>query len=81
MTTTEVSSRELRADVSAVLRRVEEGEELTVTVGGRPVARLTPLRRRPRTIPTATLLAALDRVSADPELAHELADQLPHTTD
>lgn len=37
--------RELRQDASGVLRRVEAGERLLVTVSGRPVARLEPLGR------------------------------------
>ncbi|MDR0591951.1 MAG: type II toxin-antitoxin system prevent-host-death family antitoxin, partial [Bifidobacteriaceae bacterium] len=40
--------RKLRQDASAVVRRVEAGAELTVTVQGRPVARLVPLENRPR---------------------------------
>jgi len=41
-----VSVRELRNTVSEVLRRVEGGERVTVTVDRRPVAELVPLRRR-----------------------------------
>lgn len=37
--------KELRDQVSEVLRRVEAGETLTVTVAGREVAELTPLRK------------------------------------
>ncbi|MGH3472552.1 MAG: type II toxin-antitoxin system Phd/YefM family antitoxin [Nocardioidaceae bacterium] len=37
---------ELRNTVSEVLRRVESGERLTVTVDRRPVAEIVPLRRR-----------------------------------
>lgn len=40
-----IQQKELRNDVGAVLRRVEAGERLTVTVAGRPVAELAPLRR------------------------------------
>jgi len=40
-------SGELRNDVSAVLRRVEAGEHLTVTVSGRRVAELVPLAPGP----------------------------------
>lgn len=43
---TEIALRELRNNTSEVLRRVENGEELDVTVNGRPVARLVPLPRR-----------------------------------
>jgi len=41
-----IAQKELRNDVSAVLRRVEAGETMTVTVAGRPVAELRPVRRR-----------------------------------
>ena len=47
-----ISVRDLRNSVSEVLRRVESGERLTVTVGRRPVAEIVPLRRR-RTVPSA----------------------------
>jgi prevent-host-death family protein len=39
----QIAQRELRNDVSAVLRRAEQGERFTITVGGRPVAELGPL--------------------------------------
>ena len=41
-----IPQKELRNNVSDVLRRVEAGEEFTVTVAGRPVARLGPARPR-----------------------------------
>jgi prevent-host-death family protein len=41
-----IPQKELRNDVGAVLRRAEAGEELTITVAGRPVARLGPVGRR-----------------------------------
>jgi prevent-host-death family protein len=37
-----VQQKELRNNVGKVLRRAEDGEELTITVSGRPVARLGP---------------------------------------
>ncbi len=42
-----IAQKELRNDVGKVLRRAEAGEEITVTVSGRPVARLGPLDRSP----------------------------------
>jgi prevent-host-death family protein len=45
---TEIPDGELREHVSEVLRRVEAGEELVVTVDGRPVAELRPVRQRDR---------------------------------
>ena len=41
-----IPQKELRNNVGAVLRRAEAGEEFTVTVAGRPVARLGPARPR-----------------------------------
>ena len=77
----EIPSRDLRNDVSGVLRRVEAGESLTVNVSGRPVARLVPLAPRPTGIPTSNLFAALERIAADRDLVAELRDALPDTTD
>ncbi len=56
---TTIPQRELRNDVSAVLRRVAAGEEFIVTVSGRPVAELRPLVRKRRFVPTDELFAAL----------------------
>ncbi len=41
-----IPQKELRNNVGEVLRRAEAGEEFTITVAGRPVARLGPARRR-----------------------------------
>ena len=41
-----IPQKELRNNVGEVLRRAEAGEELTVTVADRPVARLGPIRPR-----------------------------------
>jgi prevent-host-death family protein len=38
-----VGLRELRQQASELVRRVEGGEEVTVTVAGRPSARLVPI--------------------------------------
>ena len=43
---TVIPQKELRNNVADVLRRAEAGEEFTITVAGRPVARLGPARRR-----------------------------------
>ena len=40
-----VGLRELRQDASGLLRRVERGEEIIITVSGRPSARLVPARQ------------------------------------
>ena len=41
---TTVGLRELRQDASELVRRVEAGEEITISVSGRPSAVLVPVR-------------------------------------
>jgi prevent-host-death family protein len=76
-----VSIRDLRNDASAVVRRVESGETLVVTVDRRPVATLAPLPRKRTYVPMAEILASLRTVSADPGLLDDLRQLLPETTD
>ncbi|MHB1782769.1 MAG: type II toxin-antitoxin system Phd/YefM family antitoxin [Acidimicrobiales bacterium] len=78
---TDIPARDLRNDVSDVLRRVEHGERLRVTVSGRPVAELLPLPSRPSSMAWSAFVRDSDRWRADPGLARELADLLPDTTD
>jgi prevent-host-death family protein len=40
-----VGLRELRQRASEIVRKVEDGEEMTVTVQGRPAIRLVPVTR------------------------------------
>lgn len=42
----EIPQRELRNNISAVLREVEAGQAVRVTVRGRPVAELVPVSSR-----------------------------------
>jgi prevent-host-death family protein len=77
----DIPARDLRNDVSAVLRRVEAGEHLRVTVSGRPVAEIVPLPKRPRSIPWDAFVQGSERWRADPGLLDELEDLLPGTTD
>jgi prevent-host-death family protein len=75
----DVSVRELRNHTAEVLRRVEAGERLRVTVDRRPVAELAPLPARDAWVPRPRVIAAL--VQADAALRDELADALPDTVD
>jgi len=77
----DVPVRDLRNDVSAVLRRVEAGERLRVTVSGRPVAELVPLAARPRSMSWDSFAKDGEGWRADAGLARELAHLLPETTD
>jgi prevent-host-death family protein len=65
-----IPQKELRNNVAEVLRRAEAGEELTITVSGRPVATLGPARRR-RWVPSSDL-AELWRSPPDPTLEEDL---------
>lgn len=78
---TDVAARELRNNVSGVLRRVEAGERLRVTVSGRPVAELVPLPKRQQTMSWQHFTHLLEEGRADPGLAAELAELLPDSTD
>lgn len=75
-----VSVRELRNKVSEVLRRVESGERITVTVDRRPIAELRPLRRR-GPVPAADAWEISRRWSADRGLLADLQQVVPDTTD
>jgi prevent-host-death family protein len=75
----DVSVRELRNHTAEVLRRVEAGERLRVTVDRRPVAELAPLPSRDVWVPRARVLDALTQ--ADAALRDELAEALPDTVD
>ncbi len=68
---TTISLRELRNTVSEVLRRVESGERLTVTVDRRPVAEIAPLRRR-YNVPVAEAVGIASSHSADRGLLEDL---------
>jgi prevent-host-death family protein len=75
-----ISVRDLRNTVSEVLRRVEAGERLIVTVDRRPVAEIVPLRRR-RAVPATEALAIASRHAADHGLLEDLQGLLSETTD
>jgi prevent-host-death family protein len=75
----DVSVRELRNHTAEVLRRVEAGERLRVTVDRRPVAELAPLPARQVWVPRQRVTEAL--VQADAALRDELAEALPGTVD
>lgn len=68
---TTIRQKELRNNVGEVLRRAEAGEEFTVTVAGRPVARLGP--SRPREWVGGQDLQAVWRTPAPQTLEDDLA--------
>jgi prevent-host-death family protein len=61
-----VPQRELRNNYRGLLRDVEAGEELTITVKGRPVAKLVPATGRRRLLPAGDLDRILQGDPIDP---------------
>ncbi len=72
-----VTVRDLRNNGGRVLERVANGESLTVTLDGRPIAELRPLPGR--ALPAATLLARWRRLPAVDPI--ELRADLDRTLD
>ena len=64
-----VGLRELRQDASELVRRVEAGEQITITVSGRPSARLVPAR--PIQWRAWAEIADLFRGPGDPDWEHD----------
>lgn len=69
-----IAQRELRNQVSAVLKRAEQGEHFTVTVDGRPVAELRPLPAGQKPGAPERLAAVLTDTPVDPQWASELRE-------
>jgi prevent-host-death family protein len=73
-----VPQKELRNNVGEILRRAEAGEEITITVQGREVARLGPAHRRQWVRGAA--LAAVWQTSPPRGLSDDL-ERFPATVD
>jgi prevent-host-death family protein len=69
---TTIPQRELRNNVSEILRRAEQGERFTITVAGRPVAELGPPAVERSGATFADLRAMLARTPVDPLWAEDL---------
>lgn len=78
---TEVASRELRNQTRKLLERVESGEEVTITVDGRPVAVLQPVGRRPKWLSRDEFVGRILAHQADPGLRDDLVALMPESTD
>jgi prevent-host-death family protein len=79
----EVAARELRNHTADILRRAAGGENITITVRGKPVAELVPIpseeRRRP--LSRSEMIDLLRTSQADPALRDELKMLAGGTTD
>jgi prevent-host-death family protein len=68
----QIPQRELRNNVAAILREVEGGESVRVTVRGRPVADLVPIGARKRSLSPDDVARILTRAPLDSAFAHDL---------
>jgi prevent-host-death family protein len=68
----EIPQKTLRNEIGEILRRAEAGEDFTITVSGRPVARLGPLGGRDRTWVDSSVLEELAKLPVDPNLKRDL---------
>jgi len=77
-----VASRELRNDTAGVIRRVQDGTTLIITVNGRPMAQLMPVTGSRRSwISRQELSRRLSMAQADKGLRDDLARLAGETTD
>lgn len=77
----EVASRELRNDTRGLLRRVEAGEDVVITVDGRQVAVLRPIGHRRPWLSRREFVHRFSAHRADPAMAEDLRQLAPDTTD
>ena len=72
---------ELSHDTMRVLERVASGEEVVITVEGRPVALLTKVAEKPRWVSRDELFSWLATGAADSRLRRDLEDLVPEMVD
>ncbi len=78
----EVATRELRNDTAGVLRKVEAGETVVITVRGKPVADLVPHRPdAPRWLTPSEVIAIRKIADTDPTFRADLDKLTGETTD
>jgi len=76
-----IPQRELRNDISRVLREVEGGESFEVTVDGRPVAKIVPIPQRRTFVPWEEVEKLIREAPLDPDFARDVDDALDQTID
>lgn len=77
-----VDAGDLRNHTADVLRQVADGTPVTITVNGRPVAAIGPVRgQRASFLLKADLIDLLRETQADPALALDLERPAGDTTD
>jgi prevent-host-death family protein len=77
-----IPQRELRNQITRMLRAVEAGESMRITVDGRPVADLVPIAGKRRTFaPRAEVEWILATASLDQAFAGDIDEVLGATID
>jgi antitoxin (DNA-binding transcriptional repressor) of toxin-antitoxin stability system len=76
-----VTWQELRDRTDAILAAAAAGDEVEITVDGRPVAILHQAGRRPRYLSREAFVQRVLAHQADSRLRAELRDLAPDTTD
>lgn len=76
------AARDLRNNTRQILKRVEAGLPVTITVSGRPVAQLVPLDRGITWMPRDEFVRRFADREADPAMAQDLRELVgDETTD
>lgn len=77
-----IPQRTLRNQIARILREVEAGEPVRITVDGRPVADLVPIRgARRRFVPREEVAIVLASALLDPGFARDVAAATGATID
>jgi prevent-host-death family protein len=72
-----ITERELRNQLGRVLREVEAGESVRVTIDGQPVADLVPISPiRSTFVPRDEVLEILESLRPDPDFARDVESEL-----
>ncbi|MGN6277082.1 MAG: type II toxin-antitoxin system Phd/YefM family antitoxin [Solirubrobacterales bacterium] len=78
----EVASRELRNDTAGLLRKVQKGETIVITLRGKPIADLVPHKEESgRWLTPAEVMEIREIASGDPTWAADLARLREETTE
>jgi len=67
----EVNAKKAREELSSLLKRVEEGEEVVISRRGRKVAKMVSLRKGPKRLPSLKAFRSGVRISGEP-LSHRV---------
>jgi prevent-host-death family protein len=77
----EVALEALRNDTRGLLRRVDAGEDVFITVDGRRVAVLRPVASRPAWMARREFVGRFSNRQADADMAADIRQLAPDTTD